>query len=217
MVSTPTKPVTDDSGSSAWLFYGGIKLEFAGFSQQFEFPISLSNSRVIRGQIEAGSDWFKFETLDNWIVVVRREEAFVELYDDADEAAPSFMLPEVYMALASDLQLEEQNLSDELRTYCQQKAEEYQQQNDDTIWDLLNTARFITRSGQEYAVSLRHNIDCAWDLIEIPDDMPKTICLGDDRHYYFDSSHLVMLLVPLEAYRRLKQEIDPDEEIDSDD
>lgn len=151
-------------------FYGGLELSFSSFDEQFEFSIDEGVYEFISRFFEDAPgksklDWLFIETMDNWCLFINlRALTYLETYDDDAVQAPQFDHPEVYKALTSSSNLEEQELSDALLKYCQEKIREYDAEDSEALWSYYNTAQIYTKSGKKHTIFIDE--ENAWRLHE---------------------------------------------------
>lgn len=149
--------------------YGGLRLTIEGIEEDFEFPIDEETykfvDRFFNDSLEKEKpEWLFLDTMDNWLLFVNLKRlTSLETHDDDAQASPLFDHPEVYKALTSRLELEEQELSESLLNYCQEKVNEFKD-GGESLWNYYNEAQIYTQKGQAYKIFLDENN--AWQLHE---------------------------------------------------
>jgi transcriptional regulator with XRE-family HTH domain len=193
--------------------YGGLSIDIEGF-EDFKFAIDEEHYKFISQFFDdfpetIKTEWITLKTMDNWFLFINlRRLTYLETYDDDAQQAPAFEHPEVYKALTNQLELEEQDLSDELLQYCEEKIQEFRESNDREIWNYYNEAIIYTRQGSEYRLFLSDfNIEEFYRfstfLHEQSDNCPRFLRFEDDTLgglKVFNINHLAFIKVPAFAY-----------------
>jgi transcriptional regulator with XRE-family HTH domain len=207
-------------------FYGGLNLTIEGISEVLQFPIDEEQYQFII-QIfgdfpeTAKSKWIEIRTMNNWLLFINLKSLIsLDTFDDDALAAPRFDHPEVYKALSSRSQLEEQELSDELRRYCQEQMETFEEQNSDEIWSYYNTAVIYTCQGQKEEVLLdESSIERFYEFSALHHDLHREGCrfiafededLGGVK--FFNLDRVSLMMVPAAAYEAATEEEENEEE-----
>jgi transcriptional regulator with XRE-family HTH domain len=195
-------------------FYGGLNLTIEGISEVLQFPIDEEQYQFII-QIfgdfpeTAKSKWIEIRTMNNWLLFINLKSLIsLDTFDDDALAAPRFDHPEVYKALSSRSQLEDQELSDELRKYCQEQIEAFEEQNSDEIWSYYNTAVIYTCQGQREEIPLDEgSIERFYEFSALHHDLHREGCrfiafededLGGVK--FFNLDRVSLMMVPAAAY-----------------
>jgi hypothetical protein len=153
--------------------------------------------------------------MNNWLLFINLKSLIsLDTFDDDALAAPRFDHPEVYKALSSRSQLEEQELSDELRQYCQEQMEMFKEQNSDEIWSYYNTAFIYTCQGQKEEVPLDEgSIERFYEFSVLHHDLHREGCrfiafededLGGVK--FFNLDRVSLMTVPAAAYEAAVEE-----------
>jgi transcriptional regulator with XRE-family HTH domain len=195
--------------------YGGLELGFSSFEEQFEFSIDEEVCQFLSRFFEDAPgksklDWLFVETMDNWRLFINlRALTCLETYDDDAVQAPRFDHPEVYKALTGSSNLEEQELSDTLLKYCQEKISEYDAEDSEALWDYYNTAQIYTKSGKSHTVFLDeknawrlHEFEITFDGLE--SDFPYFLRFENESTggiEIFNVHQIEFIKVPAAAYR----------------
>jgi transcriptional regulator with XRE-family HTH domain len=207
-------------------FYGGLNLIIEGISEVLQFPIDEEQYQFviqIFGDFPetAKSKWIEIRTMNNWLLFINLKSLVsLDTFDDDALAAPRFDHPEVYKALSSRSQLEEQDLSDELRRYCQEQIETFEEQNSDEIWSYYNTAVVYTCQGQKREIPLdEDSIGKFYEFSVLHHDLHREGCrfiAFEDEDFggmkFFNLDHIALMMVPAAAYEAATEEEENEEE-----
>ncbi|MCU0569796.1 MAG: helix-turn-helix transcriptional regulator [Oculatellaceae cyanobacterium Prado106] len=204
--------------------YGGLRLTIEGVGEQLEFPIDEETykfvDRFFSDSLEKEKpEWLFLDTMDNWLLLINLKRlTSLETYDDDAQASPLFDHPEVYKALTSRLELEEQELSESLLNYCQEKTNEFEDREES--WSYYNEAQIYTQTQQRYKVFLDEKN--AWQLHEfeiLVDGLDKNspIFLRFENEetggiLVLNLNQLSLIKIPAAAYQILNEEDDNEKE-----
>ncbi|NJR63705.1 MAG: helix-turn-helix transcriptional regulator [Cyanobacteria bacterium CRU_2_1] len=194
--------------------YGGLLLNIESFEEDFRFPINEEQHKFISQFFDdfpqaMKLEWLTLRTMDNWLLFINlRSLTNLVTYNDDVLQAPAFEHPEVYKALTNQLELEQQDLSDDLLEYCKERAEEFEKQNDREIWNYYNEASLYTRQGLEYRIFLNDfNIEQFYEfsivLHALKDNALHFLRFEDDTVgalNIFNLNHLALIKIPAAAY-----------------
>jgi transcriptional regulator with XRE-family HTH domain len=201
-------------------FHGGLNLTIEGISEVLQFPIDEEQYQFII-QIfgdfpeTAKSKWIEIRTMNNWLLFINLKSLIsLDTFDDDALAAPKFDHPEVYKALSSRSQLEEQELSDELRRYCQEQIEAFEEQNSDEIWSYYNTAVIYTCQGRKKEIPLDEGcIEKFYEFSMFHHDLLREnlrFIAFEDESYggvkFVNIDHISLMMVPAAAYEAAIEE-----------
>jgi hypothetical protein len=116
--------------------------------------------------------------------------------------------------LSSRSQLEEQELSDELRRYCQEQMEMFEEQNSSEIWSYYNTAFIYTCQGQKEEVPLDEgSIERFYEFSALHHTLhresPRFVAFEDEDFggvKFLNLDHVALMMVPAAAYEAAVEE-----------
>jgi transcriptional regulator with XRE-family HTH domain len=201
-------------------FYGGLNLTIEGISEVLQFPIDEEQYQFII-QIfgnfpeTAKSKWIEIRTMNNWLLFINLKSLIsLDTFDDDALAAPKFDHPEVYKALSERSQIGEQELSDELRQYCQERIEAFEEQESANCWSYYNTAIIYTCQGKKEDIHLdESSIGKIYEFSVLCHDLHQEGCrfiAFEDEDVggvqFFNLDRIALLMVPAAAYEAATEE-----------